>query len=545
MGIAPWRIVERIGEDRLGTVDLAVDTTGRTAHARRLASEAVSAPGVRDRLLAACRAAAALPASPGIIAVLDVAEDEGSLWVFTEPAGGPLLRDVTASAGGDDGLRAAAAYTVLDDLAHGLLALHRGGTAHGALSQSSVVVSGGDARLRDPGLLAALLAQPSGPAADAAAWADLARALRSVWAPGHRVGEAIDRAAERAGGDRGRPGDLAAALAALAKGRGALGGADGRQALRAMASAAAAGSVPTSQRSAPAATAPPMATFVDRPMSAPATAAPVVVGFGTMAPVPVAPEAHDPRATMVELPPAGDPRATVMGVPDATVVGSPQATVMGGPQATVMGAPQATVLGGPAPSPPTAAPGAAAGRTFSFGSGPPAPVDAATAATVGATLDRTLQRGAGAAPVAGRRRRRGRGLLWLLVGLLLAAGIAAAILVLRDRQGGPPAPALSVSRITVTPDRATAGCGQGQVVFTATLTTNGIGGAITYRWERQDGTVLPSGTESAQAGEGNTTVTVTLTDQASGHGTLLETARLHVLTPKNMLSPVAAYRYTC
>ena len=193
---------------------------------------------------------------------------------------------------------------------------------------------------------------------------------------------------------------------------------------------------------------------------------------------------------------------------------------------------------------PTAGPAVATGLV-AFGSGPPPPEDAAVAESIAAAVAAAVARrreAAGPPPV--RRRRRGRAALGLFALLVVGAGIAASAVVLRNSMETAPA-ALAITSATVSPDRATISCGDSPVVFTATLRTNAASGTVTYRWERADSTQLPSGVQAVSASDGSSTLRVTLTDQTSGRGRLVETARIHVLTPVDLVSTAAEFVYDC
>lgn len=199
--VGSYRLLERLGEDRLGEIHKARDTArGRTAAVRLVHASLVSDPSRRAALIEDAHRASTL-SHPSLAALFDVIEeDDGTLALAHEHVDGKTL---AATLGGTPlNPRLAAAIGI--QLADGLAEMHASGLAHGAVDADHVVINPrGQAKLIDPGLtgwvaagtrgqgvaadeqavaldiaaLGALLAQMTGASMPRAQWADDLRAV--------------------------------------------------------------------------------------------------------------------------------------------------------------------------------------------------------------------------------------------------------------------------------------------------------------------------------------------------------------------------------
>jgi hypothetical protein len=172
------------GEPRRGVCGVwrrATTARGRERGVLCLDPALVASPDAVERAAAGIEAVRRLD-PPGVLRAADlITDDGGRIWLVTEAPAGPTAADLLGRA--DLGPASVAAVVV--DVATALVALHAAGLGHGALTADTVVVSPtGSAVLVEVGLAAALRGQSPDPAADAAAWADLVRALDGAWAGG-------------------------------------------------------------------------------------------------------------------------------------------------------------------------------------------------------------------------------------------------------------------------------------------------------------------------------------------------------------------------
>jgi len=163
--VGPYRLLERLGEDRLGEIHKARDTArGRTTAVRILHASIAGDPVRRAALLEDARRVEAL-SHPSLAALFDVIEEDDMLALVHEHVEGKTL---AATLGGTPlNPRLAAAIGI--QLADGLAEMHASGLAHGAVDADHVVINPrGQAKLIDPGLTAwvATGARGSGAAAD-------------------------------------------------------------------------------------------------------------------------------------------------------------------------------------------------------------------------------------------------------------------------------------------------------------------------------------------------------------------------------------------
>ena len=136
--------------------------------------------------------------------------------------------------------------------------------------------------------------------------------------------------------------------------------------------------------------------------------------------------------------------------------------------------------------------------------------------------------------------RRGRKLLRSLVGTLITAAIAVAVVLwLLRGQGGD----LEVTGIKVQVPQRTQGC-DSTVEITGVLTTNGEAGRITYRWIRSDG--HDSGVLHESVEKDKHDVTVHLSWLIKGPGARRFTATLELVEPASSAGKASsAFGYSC
>ena len=147
--IAHYRILERVGESRLGEVFRARDTRlGRTV-AIKIPPDAVeNNPAKRDALLADARAAAAL-SHPNIALLYEAGDDNGRAFLACEfVPGDPLDRVIDGRP-----LNPRRAIDLTVQIADALADAHAAELAHGNLTADAVVVTPkGSAKILDVGL---------------------------------------------------------------------------------------------------------------------------------------------------------------------------------------------------------------------------------------------------------------------------------------------------------------------------------------------------------------------------------------------------------
>ena len=392
MNVGAWTVAGRLTEDRLGPVYVVQQAgMGRAGAMRPIDPEMLERFGVRDALRDLARRLA-VSEHPGLVQVLDLVAAGDHWYLVSDLVPGPRLADLLDPAtaaqriGGWTGDPGSAA-TVALDTAETLLALHRSGLAHGAVSVEAVTFGAdGGARLTDTGLLALLSGTAADPAADRRAWADLVRRLGVAWVPaGSSVIASLERAAQRAAPQDGSPGDLERAIADIDRADRSLpGGYEARPRLRGavqawIASAPAlqpATDLPGAVQAAAPATS-GTATILDMPDAGVGEA--VVPGeHRTLIEAP-APAAPPPPAPAPAAPPAPPPPVPVAAVPAAMPPPPPPAPVAAAASSPAPAG--ATFIEPPPPAPGPAAP--SPGATVIDRPPPPAPLPpAAPAAAV-------------------------------------------------------------------------------------------------------------------------------------------------------------------
>jgi serine/threonine protein kinase len=194
----PYRFLDRIGEDRLGSTHRARDTArGRTAIVRVIHPHLAGDPARRADLIDAAQSAAAV-SHPAVAALFDIVEDDAGLALAHEHVDG---RSLAATLGGT-ALNPRLATAIAIQIADGLAELHAAGITHGAVDSEHVVISTrGQAKLIDAGLirwlsetppdaddigaLGKLLSAMTGSHLPRAQWADDLRAIIERAKPGH------------------------------------------------------------------------------------------------------------------------------------------------------------------------------------------------------------------------------------------------------------------------------------------------------------------------------------------------------------------------
>lgn len=147
--IAHYRILERVGESRLGEVFRARDTRlGRTVAIKVLPDRIQNDPAKRGALLADARAAMAL-SHPNIALLYEAGDDNGRAFLACEFVPGDALDRVIAG----HALNARRAIDLTVQMADALADAHAAEMAHGNLVAEAVVVTPkGSAKILDFGL---------------------------------------------------------------------------------------------------------------------------------------------------------------------------------------------------------------------------------------------------------------------------------------------------------------------------------------------------------------------------------------------------------
>ena len=145
----PYKLLERIGEDRLGETHRARDTArGRTAFVRLIHPNIAGDHAKRAALVADAQGAAAI-SHPSIAALFDVIEEGPDLALAHEHVDGRSL----ASTLGGTALNPRMAVAIGIQLADGLAELHANEIRHGAVDAAHVIITTrGQAKLLDSGL---------------------------------------------------------------------------------------------------------------------------------------------------------------------------------------------------------------------------------------------------------------------------------------------------------------------------------------------------------------------------------------------------------
>lgn len=147
--VGPYRLLEPLGEDRLGQRYRARDTAhGRTVLIRIVHQAIAADPASRERLLAAASAASAV-SHPSVAALYEIIETPEEIALAHEHVEG---RTLAATLGGQ-ALNPRAAVAIAIQLADGLAELHAADLTHGALDSEHVMVTPrGQAKLVDAGV---------------------------------------------------------------------------------------------------------------------------------------------------------------------------------------------------------------------------------------------------------------------------------------------------------------------------------------------------------------------------------------------------------
>ncbi|RCG27342.1 hypothetical protein DQ384_26950 [Sphaerisporangium album] len=486
--IAGYRLEPRSRTGEVGTWNDAVAPGGGRAGALRLDPRALSAPGARERVVAAVVEDRRLTQSglTGLLPVADLVAAGGEVWLLTARPAIPSLDDlVNGAAAGPD---AGSAATVLVETAQTLLAVHAAGLSHGALGPGTIVVGeDGTALLAERGLAVALWGGQASPGQDVTAWASLARGLAAGWAAGSpEAARLFERAAATATAH-----GLSAARDTLVAGRDLLpAGFTTRERLVRTIQQWAVADVPTA-RPAPS------------PYDAPGVDQGEIVTL-----------LHTPGTG--ETPPAG-----AFGPGHAATIGA------AGAAGAVAGLP-GTAHAGTAPT--------AASGEMRFGPGVPSDTTAAQIWRAGQQQQLTV---AAKDRLGGRppRRRRRAGTLWtgVLFVLILALG-----LYLWTQRAAP----LSVQAVDVRAPKPK-GCDV-TVNVVGVLTTNGSSGQVSYQWWRSDRKEPIEQTDTIPSG--STTYELHFPWKVKGEGTQKYTARLRVLSPTGSGTPLedkASFTYKC
>jgi serine/threonine protein kinase len=146
--IAHYKILERVGDSRLGEVFRARDTRlGRTVAIKIPPDRILSDPSTRERFLADARAAMAL-SHPNIAALYEVDDTAGDVFLaFEFVPGDPLDRVISGHP-----LNARRAIDLTVQLADALADAHAAEMAHGDLTSDNVIVTPkGSAKILDFG----------------------------------------------------------------------------------------------------------------------------------------------------------------------------------------------------------------------------------------------------------------------------------------------------------------------------------------------------------------------------------------------------------
>ena len=134
--IGPYRIREKLADDRGGTVYLALDERlDRLVALRRAPHRCADDPVARETFLADARRAAQIE-HPAVSAIHELGDDDGTPFVVTALDGERTLEDELASGP----MPPDRALSMAADLAEGVAAIHAKGLVHGAFTPSSIDV---------------------------------------------------------------------------------------------------------------------------------------------------------------------------------------------------------------------------------------------------------------------------------------------------------------------------------------------------------------------------------------------------------------------
>src|SRR5512143_3266781 len=135
--LGPYEIVAPLGAGGMGEVYRARDSRlGREIALKVLPNEVAQDSGRRTRFEHEARAASAL-AHPNIVAVYDVGESDGAVWIAMELIEGRTVRDLLASGP----LPIRRALEIGTQVAEGLTAAHAAGIVHRDLKPENLIVS--------------------------------------------------------------------------------------------------------------------------------------------------------------------------------------------------------------------------------------------------------------------------------------------------------------------------------------------------------------------------------------------------------------------
>lgn len=153
----PYKLLDRLGEDRLGDTYRARDTArGRTGFVRIIHPDIAADPAARAALIQDASRAAAV-SHPSVAALFDVIDEGAELALAHEHVEG---RTLAATLGGTP-LNPRLAVAIAIQIADGLAELHAADIHHGAVDADHVIISTrGQAKLLDAGLIRWLSAAP-------------------------------------------------------------------------------------------------------------------------------------------------------------------------------------------------------------------------------------------------------------------------------------------------------------------------------------------------------------------------------------------------
>jgi serine/threonine protein kinase/Tol biopolymer transport system component len=135
--LGPYEVLAQLGAGGMGEVYRAKDgRLGRDVALKVLPTEAAGDAGRRSRFAEEARAASAL-AHPNIVAVYDVGESDGSVWIAMELIEGRTVRELLASGP----LPARRALEIGTQVAEGLAVAHAAGIVHRDLKPENLILS--------------------------------------------------------------------------------------------------------------------------------------------------------------------------------------------------------------------------------------------------------------------------------------------------------------------------------------------------------------------------------------------------------------------
>ncbi len=149
------------------------------------------------------------------------------------------------------------------------------------------------------------------------------------------------------------------------------------------------------------------------------------------------------------------------------------------------------------------------------------------------------------------RPRHGARAMAIVISIVAVAAVGAVAYTLMgksDNGGSRPSPhptALTALNAAVTLDPAVGmlHCPEGRARYTASVTTDGAAGTLTYRWTRPDGT--QGGLSAALLAQGQRSATVTLDFTFTGDGQAGGVAVFDVMEPNRLSASAPNVAYTC